>query len=54
MVVRYWVIVYAFLSSADFFSKAAFSKNPFKDYHRGIKQIGSRSGPTFCRASSGS
>ena len=36
-------IFHAFLSSADFFSKYTFSKN-----YLSVKQIGSRSGSTFC------
>ena len=41
-------IFQAFLSSADFFEKK------FREYNLSVKQIGSRSGPTFCRAWSGS
>ena len=35
-----------FLSCADFF-KSTFSKNSFQEYHKRVKQVGSRSGPTF-------
>ena len=30
-----------------------FLKNIFQEYHQSVKQFGSRSGPTFCQASSG-
>ena len=39
----------AFLLSADFFSNNFFEKF-FQEYHLSVKQIGSRSSPTFCRA----
>ena len=38
-----------FLSSADFFSKTNFSKQKIQEYHLGVKQFGSRSGPWFCQ-----
>ena len=41
--------VHAFLSSAEFFQIQHFRKI-FQEYHLSVKQIGSRSGPTFCRA----
>ena len=34
--------------------KINFSEKFFQEYHLSVKQIGSRSGPTFCRAWSGS
>ena len=42
-------IFHAFLSSVDFYQNHLFQKL-FQEYHLSIKQIGSRSGPTFCRA----
>ena len=44
-----WEIFHAFLSSAYFFQHQLFEKI-FQKYHLSVKQIGSRSGPTFCRA----
>ena len=41
------------LSSADFF-KIRFLEKLFQKYHLSVKQIGLRSGPTLCRAWSGS
>ena len=38
----YWVILHAFLSSAEFFQNRLFRKIP-----AGANQFGSRSGPTF-------
>ena len=38
----YWVILHAFLSSADFF-KINFFKKFFQEYHQNVKQFGSRS-----------
>ena len=51
-----WVILHAFLSSVDlFFSKIHFfKKKSFRNTIRVSKEFGSRSGPTFCRAWSGS
>ena len=40
---------FLFLSTADFFQNQLFEKF-FQDYHLNVKQIGSISGPTFCRA----
>ena len=48
-----WVILHAFLWSADFFSNQLFRKI-LSEYHLNIKRIGSRSGPTFCWVLSGS
>ena len=45
-----WVILHAFLS-VDF---SNLFKNIFQEYHQSVKQFGSRSGPTKCRAWSGS
>ena len=45
----YWVNVHAFLLSANFFQNQLFEKL-FQEYHQSVKQFGSRSGPTFCRA----
>ena len=42
-----------FLLSADFFQNQLFAKL-FQEYHQSVKQLGSRSGPTFCRAWCGS
>ena len=42
-----------FLSSADFF-KINFFKKLFREYHQNVKQFGPRSGPSLCRARSGS
>ena len=36
------------------FFKSYFFKNIFQEYHQCVKQFGSRSGPKFCRAWSGS
>ena len=36
----YWVILYAFLSSADFFQNHF--KKIFQEYHQSVKQLGSR------------
>ena len=36
------------------FFKTIFSKKIFPEYHQSVKQFGSRSGPTFCQAWSGS
>ena len=41
-------------SSVEFFSKLTFSKNYFRNIIRVLNSFGSRSGPTFCRAWSGS
>ena len=41
-----WVILHAFLLIADFF-KMNFFKKIFLEYHPGVKQFGSRSGPTI-------
>ena len=41
--------VHALLSAADFF-KINFFENLFQKCHQSVKQFGSRSGPTFCRA----
>ena len=49
-----WVIFYAFLWSADFFSNQYFSDKFFQEYHQSVKHFGSRSGRTFCRLWSGS
>ena len=38
-----WVIVHAFLSSADFFQLL---RKQIQEYHQSVKQFGSRSGPT--------
>ena len=43
-----------FLSSADLFQNQHFFKKFFQEYHQSVKQFGSRSGPTFCQAWSGS
>ena len=45
-----WEIFHDFLLSADFFQNQFFSKKFFQKYHLSVKQIGSRSGPTYCRA----
>ena len=37
-----------------FFSKNFFFNRIFQENHQNVKQLGSRSGPTFCRARSGS
>ena len=37
-----------------FFFKIIFFENFFQEYHQSVKQFGSRSGPTSCRAWSGS
>ena len=37
-----------------FFSKSSFFEKFFQEYHLSVKQIGFRSGPTYCRAWSGS
>ena len=42
-----------FLSSADFFM-INFSEKSFQEYDQSVKQFGSRSGQTFCRALPGS
>ena len=42
------------LGNVSFFSKSTFFEKYCQDYHQCVKQIGSRSGPTFCRALSGS
>ena len=39
----YWVILHAFLSSADFF-KITFFENFLQEYHQCVKQFGPRSG----------
>ena len=39
-----------FLLSAVFFSKSTLFQKIFQEYHLSVIQIGSRSGPTFCRA----
>ena len=39
----YWVILHAFLSSADFFFKINFCKKFFQEYHQ-CQKFGSRSG----------
>ena len=44
---------FCFLSYADFFSKLTFQKF-IQEYDQSVKQFGSRSGPTICRAWSGS
>ena len=47
-------ILYAFLSCADFFFfKSTFFKKIFQEYHKSVKQFGSRSGTAFCPAWSG-
>ena len=38
---------FIFLSSADFFSKSKFFEIIFQEYHISVKQIESRSSPTF-------
>ena len=40
--------IHAFVSSADF-QNQLFRKF-FQEYHRSVKQFGSRAGPTFCWA----
>ena len=45
---------YAFFGVGWFFFKINFFKKLFQEYHFSVKQIGSRSGLTFCRAWSGS
>ena len=42
------------LSSADFVFKFIFFEKKFEEHKQSVEQFGSRSGPTFCRASSGS
>ena len=37
-----------------FFFKISFCENFFQEYHKSVKQFGSRSGPTLCRVGSGS
>ena len=50
-----WVILHSFLSTVDFFFYwFFFFKKIFQEYHQSVKQFGSRSGLTFCRAWSGS
>ena len=49
-----WVIFHAFSWSANFFFKINYFKKFFQEYHQSVKQFGSRSGPTFCLAWSGS
>ena len=44
-----WVILHAFLLSADFF-KIKFFEKFFHEYNQRVKQFGFRSGPTFCQA----
>ena len=48
-----WEIFHSILLSADFF-KINFFEKFFLEYHLNVKQFGSRSGPTLCRAWSGS
>ena len=48
------IIFMKFMSSADFFLKINFFEKFFQEYHQGVKQFVFRSGPTFCRAWSGS
>ena len=43
-----------FFSSAFFFSKSTLYEKFFQENHQGVKQFGSRSCPTICRAGSGS
>ena len=50
----YWAILHAFMSSAEFLSKSGFLKKIFQECYKSVKQFGSRSGPTFGRAWSGS
>ena len=38
------------VSGFFFFFKFTFSKKVFQEYQQSVKQFGSRSGPTFCRA----
>ena len=47
-------VVYMLFCSVLIFSKSNFFKNFFQEYHQSVKQFGFRSGPTFCRAWSGS
>ena len=44
----------AFFVACWFFSKLTFFEKLFQEYHLSVKQIGSRSGPMFCQALSGS
>ena len=44
-----WEILYAFLSSADFFFKINFFKLFFQECRQNAKKFRSRSGGTFCR-----
>ena len=48
-----WEMLSVLLTYADLFSKHTFSKKNHK-YHLSVTQFDSRSGPTFCRAWSGS
>ena len=43
--------LWIFFFEINFFQK---KKKNFEEYHQSVKQFGSRSGPTFCRAWSGS
>ena len=49
-----WVILHAFLSSANFISKSFFWKKIVQEYHQSVKKFGSRSDKTFCQAQDGS
>ena len=41
---------FACFLSVDFFLNLLFQKKICQEYHQTVKQFGSRSGPTFCRA----
>ena len=45
-----WEIFNAFMSSAVFFFKINFFVKSFQEYHLSVKQVGSRSTQTLCRA----
>ena len=45
----YWVILHAFCHLLILF-KINFLEKFFQEYYQSVKQFGSRSGPTFCRA----
>ena len=48
------IVLFFFFFFVCLFFKLTFSKKIFQEYHQSVKQFGSRSGPTFCRAWYGS
>ena len=55
VLISFWIFEYCFYFSFTIFHCAIFysSDAGFFQYHQGVKQLGSRSGPTLCRALSG-